>query len=299
MKNQIIGEDFLNYLESLSLYIKGPENGLFGGMHQTKTYGSSVEFADFKEYNLGDDIKKIDWNLYARFEKYFLKLYVDEKQLHIQLFLDVSASMKFYESKKECAIKVLVTLGYLAINNMDKLTIHLLYKDRDIILGNKTISHKDEFLELADNFNNIEFKDETNINTAITNIDNIGFGDGMSIIISDFLMDDSYKRAVDYLLYKHKEVMLVHIVSLEEISPSYGGRLVLLDAEDNDRSSNKNLRMKISKAEIEAYNMALKEYMDEIYNFATSRNVTYIKLDADKQFEKVFLEKLEQGGIIK
>ena len=299
MKNQIIGEDFLNYLESLSLYIKGPENGLFGGIHQTKTYGSSVEFADFKEYNLGDDIKKIDWNLYARFEKYFLKLYVDEKQMHIQIFLDVSASMRFYESKKECAIKALVTLGYLAINNMDKLTIHLLYGKHDIILGNKTISHKDEFLEMVDKFNEIEFDGNTEIDTAITNINNIGFGDGMSVIISDFLMDDSYKKAVDYLLYRHKEVMLVHIVSFEEISPSYGGRLVLLDSEIKDKSSNAHLRMKISKAELEAYKMALHDYMDEIYNFATSRNVNYIQLNSDEPFEKVFLEKLEEGGIIK
>ena len=297
--SKIIGEDFINYLEALSLYIKGPENGLFGGIHQTKAYGSSVEFADFKEYNLGDDIKKIDWNLYARFEKYFLKLYVDEKQLHVQVFLDCSASMRFYESKKECALKALATLGYLAINNMDKLTIHLLYEDQDIILGNRTICHKDEFLEIINNLDNIDFQGSTQLDTAITNVNNIGFGDGMSIIISDFLMDDSYKRAVDYLLYRHKEVLLVHVLSLEEVSPSYGGRLILLDSEVRDRSNPRHLRMRITKSEMEAYTHALNDYMDDIYNFANSRNVTYIKLNSDNEFERTFLERLEDGGIIK
>ena len=296
---KIISEDFISYLEALSLYIKGPENGLFGGIHQTKAYGSSVEFADFKEYNLGDDIKKIDWNLYARFEKYFLKLFVDEKQLHVQIFLDCSGSMKFHDAKRICALKAVATLGYLAINNMDKLTIYLLYEDQCVIFGNKTICHKDEFLETINGLDMIDFAGSTSLDTAITNVQNIGFGDGMAVIISDFLMDDHYKTAVDYLLYRHKEVLLVHTLSMEEISPSYGGRLILLDSEVKDRSDTRHLRMKVSKAEIEAYNHALQDYFDEIYQFSNSRHVTYLKLNADQPFERTFLEQLENGGIIK
>ena len=75
MDKRIIDENFFGYLEALTLHVDGLENGLFGGIHQTKSHGSSVEFSDFREYNLGDDIKKIDWNLYARFDKYFLKLF--------------------------------------------------------------------------------------------------------------------------------------------------------------------------------------------------------------------------------
>ena len=182
---------------------------------------------------------------------------------------------------------------------MDKLTIHLIYDNQDIILGNKTISGKDAFLEMIPSFDEIAFKGESHIDEVITRINNIGYGDGLSVIISDFLMDDGYKQAVDYLLYKHKEVMLVHILSLEEISPSYSGRNVLLDSEVYDKLDDRHLKIRISKAELEAYEMALNDYLNEIYNYATSRNVTYIKLNADEPFEKVFLEKLTDGGLIK
>lgn len=299
MSKAIVDEQFISYLESIALYINKPEKGYFGGVHQTMSYGSSVEFADYKEYNLGDDIKRIDWNLYARFEKYFLKLFVDEKQMHIQLFLDCSASMNFYKQKKETAIKILTTLGYLAINNMDRLTIHLIYKNNDIILGNKTISGKESFLQLVPQFNDIDFKGETDISKVITNINNIGYGDGLSVIISDFLMDDSYKKACDYLLYKHKQVMLVHILSYEEISPSYNGRMVLFDSEVKDRLDDRHMKIKIGKAEMETYEMALNDYFKDIYDFSTSRNITYVKLNADEDFEKTFLEKMFTGGIIK
>ena len=85
MKRKIISDEFIGHLESLVLNMKGPMKGYFGGNHRTNSYGSTVEFADFREYVLGDDIRRIDWNLYSRFEKHFIKLFVDERQMHIQI----------------------------------------------------------------------------------------------------------------------------------------------------------------------------------------------------------------------
>ena len=93
MKESFLNDQFFSRLETLSLNLRSNLAGYFGGQHLVTTYGQTVEFADFREYQLGDDIRRIDWNLYSRFEKYFLKLFTDERQMQVQIFLDCSASM--------------------------------------------------------------------------------------------------------------------------------------------------------------------------------------------------------------
>ena len=88
-----LNDGFFSRLETLALNLRADLVGFFGGKHLVRTYGQTVEFADYREYMLGDDIRRIDWNLYSRFEKYFLKLFTDERQMHTQIFLDYSASM--------------------------------------------------------------------------------------------------------------------------------------------------------------------------------------------------------------
>ncbi len=88
-----LNDAFFSRLETLALNLRPDLSGFFGGKHLVRTYGQTVEFADYREYMLGDDIRRIDWNLYSRFEKYFLKLFTDERQMHTQIFLDCSASM--------------------------------------------------------------------------------------------------------------------------------------------------------------------------------------------------------------
>ena len=93
MKVSYLNDEFFSRLETSVLHLRANLAGFFGGKHLVKTYGQTVEFADYREYMLGDDIRRIDWNLYSRFEKYFLKLFTDERQMHTQIFLDCSASM--------------------------------------------------------------------------------------------------------------------------------------------------------------------------------------------------------------
>ena len=99
MKGSYLSDAFFSRLETMSLNLKTSLSGYFGGKHLVNTYGQTVEFADFREYQLGDDIRRIDWNLYSRFEKYFLKLFTDERQMHVRIFLDCSASMSRASSR--------------------------------------------------------------------------------------------------------------------------------------------------------------------------------------------------------
>ena len=300
MSKRIISDEFISHLESLVLNMKKPMQGFFGGNHRTTTYGSTVEFADYREYVLGDDIRRIDWNLYSRFEKHYIKLFVDERQMHIQFFIDCSASMNFEISKKkETALKMAAALGYLSIHSMDKISYKFIHEDHaDDLSG--VISCKDSFFRSLEQLENIEFKGGSDLEKAIKGCINPGYNDGLTVIISDFLTDSNWKAAIDYLLYRHRDVMLIQVLSPDEISPSYNGRMVLIDSESTtEEIDTKNLKMRITKSEFEAYKEALKDYLDDIKKFCISRNVGYLRISTDTNIEKYLLEQLYETGVIK
>ena len=125
---QVLDGAFLSMLEARDLQIRNPMNGLFGGNRRSKAYGSSAEFADFRDYTPGDDLRRIDWNLYARFEKLMLKLFVDERQLHHKIYLDASASMDWGEpNKADVALKLAAALGFLSVQAMDRVSFYAIH----------------------------------------------------------------------------------------------------------------------------------------------------------------------------
>lgn len=299
MKKNIISDEFISHLEAMVLNMHQPMKGFFGGIHKTNSYGTTVEFADFREYVLGDDLRRIDWNLYSRFEKHFIKLFVDEKQMHIQIFLDCSNSMSANNKRKaEQALKLTTALGYLAIHNMDKVSINLIQENQSNSLYG-TMCGKDAFFQSLGLLEGTIFKGESNIKDAIINCSTNGSNDGLTIIISDFLTDNDWKSAVDYLLYRHREVMLVHLLSTEEMNPAYNGRVVLIDSESTDKLDEKNLKMKISKSEFESYQMALHDFLEDIKAFCSSRQIAYLLLNSDDDIEKSLFEQLYEREVVK
>ena len=196
---QIIDERFLSQLELFSLAIKDNVAGLFGGSHQSKKYGTSCEFADYREYVEGDDISKIDWNIYGRFEQLYLKLYLDEKQMYTKIYIDASKSMSFF-NKDEYALRLAASLAYLSVSEMDRVSIYLV-KDRSVIPLFEKIIGREKFYENVSKLNDVEFSGDVYMSEAIMRSD-VGYGNGKSIIISDFLTDNDYFSAIDYLRLK-------------------------------------------------------------------------------------------------
>jgi len=163
-----LNDAFFSRLETLALNLRPDLSGFFGGKHLVRTYGQTVEFADYREYMLGDDIRRIDWNLYSRFEKYFLKLFTDERQMHTQIFLDCSASMgKINPEKGAYAIAVAAALGFLSVHNMDKVSFKMIKEDK---LENPfgTIVGKQSFFRAISALEQTAFVDGADISAAIS-----------------------------------------------------------------------------------------------------------------------------------
>ena len=298
MNNTYLNDAFFSRLEALALELRADLRGFFGGKHLVKTYGQTVEFADYREYMLGDDIRRIDWNLYSRFEKFFLKLFTDERQMHTQIFLDCSASMgKDMPTKAGYAIGIAAALGYLSVHNMDKVSFNLVKGD---VSDNKfgTLVGKKAFFDAISQFDTLQFEGESDIGRAIINTPNLGTGDGLTVIISDFFTNSDWKKAVDYLCYKKKQVLLIQLLTPDEIDPAYSGRMNLIDTEAMGLEDPKNMRIRITKSNLLAYEEALRDLTNDIATFCRSRGVDYIPLSTDAPLEKMLFKELLKVGIM-
>lgn len=298
MKGSYLNDEFFSRLEALALNLRRDLSGFFGGKHLVSTYGQTVEFSDYREYMLGDDIRRIDWNLYSRFEKYFIKLFTDERQMHVQIYLDCSASMgKVNPKKGEYAIAVAAALGYLAIHNMDKVSYHLIKgKTAENPFG--TIVGKNAFFRAMNTLEQTEFVDDADISSAILANPNTGTGDGLTVIISDFFTENDWKRGVDYLVYKKKQVLLVQVYTPDEVDPSYTDRIHLIDAESADMADSRNMKLRINKSMQLAFRDAVAAFYADIRDFCKRRDAGFIALDCEKPIEKqLFSELLKRGTV--
>lgn len=298
MKGSYLSDAFFSRLETLSLNLRTNLAGFFGGKHLVRTYGQTVEFADYREYMLGDDIRRIDWNLYSRFEKYFLKLFTDERQMHVQIFLDCSASIgKENPQKAAYAVGVASALGFLAVQNMDKLSLKL-------VKGNHaedpfgTIVGKNSFFRVVGELEKLEFENDADLAAAVTSTP-VGTNDGLTVIVSDFLTEnDSWKKAVDYLTYKKRQVLLVQVLTPDELDPAYNGRVHLVDSESESMLDERNMKIKITKSMLDAYMEALADMKEDMRTFCASREAGYISVSTEKPIERVLFGELFKAGIM-
>ncbi len=294
MGDLVINEAFLQQVERLQTALKNNVAGLFGGNHKSRTFGSSCEFADFRNYMPGDDITKIDWNAYARFETLYLKLYLDERRLHTKIYLDVSQSMAFGNGKKRVAqLQLAATLAYLSICELDKVSIYAV-RDSEIIEIVSSISGRETYFAEITKLNDIEYFGDCFISESILPTQ-VGYGDGLSVIISDFLTDNDYERAIDYLADKKRDLLCVQVLAAEELNPKIRGKNVFYDSENQSRSYRKN----INKDIIRAYREAVKYVQDRIRDYCNARGAEYILMRDDKPINEVFFEQLAQAEVVK
>ncbi len=294
MGKLVINEAFLQRVELLQTVLKNNIAGLFGGNHKSRTFGSSCEFVDYRNYVPGDDITKIDWNAYARFETLYLKLYLDERQLHTKIYIDVSQSMAFGDGKKgEAALQIAATLAYLSVTELDKVSVFTI-RGGEVTEVISAISGRERYFAEIGKLNGIEFGGDCFISEGIMPTQ-VGYGDGLSVIISDFLTDNNYENAIDYLANKKRDLLCVQVLSSEEINPKVRGKNIFYDSEDAGRMYRKNINRDI----IKAYREAVRYVQDRIRDYCNARGAEYVLVRDDKPLDGLFFEQLTQLGVMK
>ena len=294
MSKFVINEEFLQEIETLQTILKNNVSGMFGGNRQSRKFGSSCEFADYRDYIPGDDISKIDWNAYGRFEKLYLKLYLDERQMHTKIYIDASRSMEYGDGKKaEQALKLAAALAYISLCEMDKVSVYLIREGKveDVILG---MVGRDSFVNSVGKLNDIVFDGDSLISDAILQ-SNVGYGDGMSVIISDFLTDNDYESAIDFLADKKRDVFCIQVLSMSETNPQFKGKTHLFDSEDQTKFYRKNIDRDI----VNAYKRALAYVKERISGYCESRGASYLFASAEDSIGEIFFGTLTNMGVLK
>ena len=290
----IINEAFLQQVETLQTVLKNNVAGMFGGNRKSKTYGSSCEFADYRDYVPGDDISKIDWNAYARFDKLYQKLYLDERQMHTKIYIDASRSMNYGDGGKgDQCLRLAATLAYMSIAEMEKVSIFIL-REKEIHCVISGMVGKNAYFEKIGLLNEITFDGDSYIADAIVP-SNVGRGDGMSILISDFLTDNNYETAIDRLADSKRDILCIQVLAREELNPQLRGKMHLFDSEDVSRTYRKNIDRDI----VRAYKAALQYVQDRIREYCAARGADYMLVAADETMAEVFFEKLVNAGVLK
>lgn len=291
--NPYIDDSFFEQLTTYSLQLKKDLRGFFGGRHLTSMYGQTVEFADYREYTPGDDIRRLDWNLYSRFEKYFIKQFIDERQMHIKIVLDCSASMgEVSKNKANFSMALASGLGYLAINNMDKISFSFIQDDK-VFKSSDIITGKNTFYRYISEMNDIVFEKDSCISESLMNSNFNGNKDGLTIIISDFLTDNDYKEAIS-LLASNSPVLVIQLLDILEVNPNYDGRVNLIDSE-----TSQDTRLRITSKLHESYNETLNILKNELSDFCVSNGASFISTDTSKSVIDTILKDVMKVGVVK
>lgn len=279
---QALTKEHLRMLDSLSINIQNKMHAGFTGARKSVLKGHSQEFSDFKNYMTGDDIKHIDWNSYARLDKLFIKLFMEEKQASVNIFLDTSKSMDnedFKMSKAFYSKLMAASLSYLALKNTDNVSIFTY--DTSFCLKKTKVSGMKMFIDIVEFLDSLEYKGKTSINACFKGSNTLNINRGLSIILSDFFSSDGLDDGVKALQYLKQDVFLIQILSPLEVNPNFLGDVRLIDSENGNA-----LDISINREIIDGYAAALKNFRAGISSFCKKRGINYFFADTDLEIIK-------------
>ena len=289
----LLDPEFLHKLEQLELVSKKIFVGRMKGERKSKRRGSSVEFADHRQYSVGDDLRHIDWNVYGRLDRLFLKLFLEEEDLHFYTLLDTSLSMDFGEpTKLHYGKQVAAALSFIGLVNHDRVMLDTFSTGLDA--GMSSVRGRSQMYRIVGYLDQLKADGSSDLTAAAKAFAIKHAGKGVVVIISDFLDKRGYEPALRYLLARNMDIYVIQVLAREEVEPELVGDLRLVDAEDDD------------VAEITVSAPLLRRYKDNLNNFVggmkewcTKRGITYIFTTNQNPFDKLILNYLRERGLVR
>lgn len=286
----LLDPEFLRRLGRLRLAVRRRFAGSSAGSRRSLRRGSSAEFAEHRPYYPGDDVRRIDWNAYARLEELVLRLYVAEEDLHVHLLLDRSASLGVGTPRKfDVAKQAAAAIGYVALSGSERVSV-LPFSDTlatplPSMRGRKRIG------TLLHHLDALEVGGETSFDASITRFLSRSPRPGVVVVISDFLDPQGFAAPLDKLLAHKHEPVLLQVLDPEEVNPTVGHDVELVDSETGER-----VEVSIDAAAVAAYRRRLQAFFEELTQYAKKRGLFYGRIDQSVNLDDVILSYLRSGG---
>lgn len=288
----VFDEAFLRQLERLLVLMRSPvRGGLKGGRRSVKR-GQSVEFADYRDYTVGDDLRQLDWNVYARLERLFVKLFIEEEDVTVTLLVDASASMTAGQPPKLLfAKRAAAALGYIGLASEDRVTVSALSgrvaRRRAAMRGSGRI-----FRLLAD-LSSIEPADgPTDLVAAARHAAAQLHGKGVVILLSD-LLDPAADKVIRELAATGSELIVLHVLSPDELDPQLEGDLRLVDVETGD-----GVDVTVDLPTLDAYKARLSAWKAGFADLAAKRRASYVDLPSDANLADLMFNELRRRRVL-
>jgi uncharacterized protein (DUF58 family) len=289
----LLDPQFLARLEQLEIASRKIFQGRMKGERLSRKKGQSVEFADYRNYVVGDDLRFLDWNLFGRLDRLFIRLFLEEEDLHFYILIDNSLSMDFGSpTKLRYAQQVAAALGFVGLVNLDRVVVEA-FNDR-IVQTMAPARGRRSLWRLMDFLQKIEPAGPSDLARSLRTFSLKCSGKGVVVLISDFMDKGGYQDALRYLIARQLDIYVLQVLSQEEIEPDVAGDLKLVDVEDDDVAE-----ITVSAALINRYKKNLAAYRAGLAEFCTRRGVTYLFTSNQVPFERLVFTYLRQRGLVR
>jgi uncharacterized protein (DUF58 family) len=296
MPDRLFDEKTLRKLEKLTLVASRVRAGVMKGERRSTKRGTSIEFADYRNYARGDDLRRLDWNIFARLERPFIKLLEEEEDLAVHLLIDASESMNWphesdEQNKFRFAQRVLAGLAYISLGTGDQLTVAELG-------GQKTVwgpyRGRGYTFSLLDFVGKMKTAGETDLSGDLKSYALHGSRPGLCLLISDLLSPTGYQDGIAALQGRGYEVGLIHVLSPDEVQPQLSGDLQLIDVETEIAQN-----VSVDTAMHDLYIQRLLAWRDEIGVNCLRRGVHYATVETSTPWEELILFELRRLGVVR
>jgi uncharacterized protein (DUF58 family) len=283
-------DDFLKKLEYLHVVSKRAFVGQNRADRRAPKRGRGLEFADHRQYAAGDDFRHIDWKAYKRLNRLLLRLFDEEQDLPIYLFIDASRSMS-EPAKFDQARRIAAALCYIGLAHLDRVTI-LTFGGT---LGNETMPGrgKGRIFRVFDQLERLETSGTTDLRETFKQFASRDRQQGLAVVISDFLDPKGFEPGLKILASMKHDVFVVHIASQTDRNPGALGEVRFVDAETGELRD-----VDVTPALARAYHDVWETHAAELELFCGRYNLGYIRADAERAFEQIILHTFRKGRFL-
>src|SRR5213593_238230 len=283
----LLSSEFLTQLERLALVSRKAFRGRTRGERKSPRKGMSVEFSDYRPYGAGDDLRYVDWNIYGRLDRLYLKLFVDEEDLYLHLLLDGSASMSFGEpSKLRYAARLAAALGFVGLANLERVGVAVV-RDR-MAEGWSPARGRGHFLSLLEFASRLRPDGLTGLSEGLAQYALRAREAGVAVLISDLMDPAGYERGLKALLERRFEVHVIHVLAADEMNPGFGGDLRLVDAETGELRD-----LTLDGEALRVYRQRLRDFLERAEQFCRGKEISYYHVVTDTPVETFVLSQLK------